>query len=394
MLGILIGYLLGSVSPAYFLGKLLKGIDIRKVRDKNAGTTNVWKVLGFWPAVVTGVYDFSKGLLSMLIAWKLGFSEVWIYSSGLSATVGHVFPFYLDFRGGQGSATSLGILLFLLYGLLKDEFLPLQGLALLLVVILTILAITRQKLFLPLIAMPALSVMLYKNREISLPIIFVSIIIAQYFFLCIYLAWQEKIFVLKKKTLEKILPWRSILRPLAVIFPLAYFFLEKNIILYVIGGLGVVPILFDSIRLLNQKINIFFFTKNKKILKKGEEGRFSSISLFFISIFLVLLIFPKSIAIVALCFIIFGDLFAKFFGLEYGQIKIFGSKTLEGSLAFLLACLLSGYLLWPYVGLSAAAIISGIMIATIVEALPLDINDNFSVALFSSSIMYIVERFF
>jgi len=392
MLGIIIGYLLGSISPAYFLGRILKGIDIRKHGDGNAGTTNVYHVLGFWPAFITALYDLSKGLLSMFIAYKLGYNQLFVYLSGLAATIGHIFPFYLNFRGGQGSATSLGILCFFLYVLLKDNFLPIGGLVILLLAVLIIFLITRQKLFLALIVMPALGGLLYKNREFDLRLLFTYILLAQFFFVSIYLCKRDKVFSLKKETLKKILPWRSLLRPLAVIFPIAYFYLDKKNLLLILGILGAIPIIFDLIRLYKKEINQYFFTKEKRILKIAEEHRFSSISLFFISVFLTVLIFDKEIAIIAMVFVIFGDLFAKFFGSEYGRVKIFGEKTLEGSLAFLLACLLSGYILSFYLSLSAFSIVGGIIGATIIEALPLGINDNFSVAIFSSGIMYILEK--
>ena len=53
------GYLLGSVSPSYILGKIIKGIDIREHGTKNAGTVNAYRLLGLWPAVLTAVYDLS-----------------------------------------------------------------------------------------------------------------------------------------------------------------------------------------------------------------------------------------------------------------------------------------------------------------------------------------------
>jgi len=65
LLALLIGYLLGSISPAFILGKVLKGIDIRQHGTKNAGTTNVKKVLGLGPAIFTAIYDLSKGLLAI-----------------------------------------------------------------------------------------------------------------------------------------------------------------------------------------------------------------------------------------------------------------------------------------------------------------------------------------
>jgi len=65
---IFFGYLKGSISPAYILGKLLRGIDIRQHGDGNAGRMNVYYVLGLKPTVITAIFDLSKGLISMYIA--------------------------------------------------------------------------------------------------------------------------------------------------------------------------------------------------------------------------------------------------------------------------------------------------------------------------------------
>jgi len=75
-LALFLGYIFGSVNPAFILGKILKKIDIRKYGTKNAGTTNAKKVLGLGPAVITAVFDLSKGILSIEIAKLLGVSLV------------------------------------------------------------------------------------------------------------------------------------------------------------------------------------------------------------------------------------------------------------------------------------------------------------------------------
>lgn len=59
-------YFLGSISPSYILGKVLKGVDIREKGTGNAGTVNTFHIVGPWPAVFTALFDLSKGLLPML----------------------------------------------------------------------------------------------------------------------------------------------------------------------------------------------------------------------------------------------------------------------------------------------------------------------------------------
>lgn len=124
IISISIAYLLGSFLPAYWLGRFLPGIDIREHGTHNAGATNVFLVLGLYPAMLTALYDGLKGVIAMGIAQIFGASLFFIYLSGISAIVGHIFPFYLGFRGGRGAATSVGLLLLYLKILIQSNWLP------------------------------------------------------------------------------------------------------------------------------------------------------------------------------------------------------------------------------------------------------------------------------
>ena len=110
IIAICIGYLIGSINPAYFFGRLKK-FDIREEGDGIAGTVTSYHVLGIKYAIPTGTFDFFKGILVIFIALLLGADFVIAQISGLAAIVGHVFPFYIKFRGGQGMACASGILL-------------------------------------------------------------------------------------------------------------------------------------------------------------------------------------------------------------------------------------------------------------------------------------------
>lgn len=383
---ILIGYLLGSVSPAYFLGRLLKKKDIRQIGDGNAGTTNVYKTLGLTPAIVCATYDLGKGLLAIYIATLFGAPLLAIYLAGYAAVIGHVFPFYLGFRGGQGSATAVGILIYLLIVLLERKMIPLDSLAVLAAVVLVILAITKQKGFLAFIVLPSLAFLIFKNYQFDLTSAFAGLLLAQLFAVNLYGAIRFKIFALKEKTKENMLVWRSIARPVASVIPIAYFYVDKDLVLGVVGSIAGLFLILDLVRLLSGRVNLFFFRKAQFVFKKREEKRFSSITLFLLSTFVTILLFPKSIAIIAILFLVFGDVFAKFFGLEYGRIKIF-DKSFEGSLAHLSICLLVGYLAYPYLGLPALTIVVGALAATLAELIPMGINDNFIVPIASAVAM-------
>ena len=116
LLGLLstgIGYLLGSTPSAYIMGRLRRGVDIREVGGGNMGAANVFREIGIWEGIVVWLADMAKGAGAIAIARALDVSELWLLGSGFSALVGHNFPVFLGFRGGRGSATTMGILLVL-----------------------------------------------------------------------------------------------------------------------------------------------------------------------------------------------------------------------------------------------------------------------------------------
>lgn len=108
---LLVGYLLGCISPSYFLSKS-RGIDLRNVGQENLGTTNAFMILGKASGIVVMVIDFMKGFLAVKIAQLLfpGFAIAGV-TAGAAAILGHIFPFYLKFRGGKGLATLGGLIL-------------------------------------------------------------------------------------------------------------------------------------------------------------------------------------------------------------------------------------------------------------------------------------------
>ena len=111
ILAVLTAYLLGSIPFAYIFGRLIKGIDIRRVGTHNAGAMNTREQLGVVPGIAVLVLDMAKGALAVLIAGWLGVSTIFVYLCGLAAVIGHVWPVFLGFKGGRGTATTLGVLL-------------------------------------------------------------------------------------------------------------------------------------------------------------------------------------------------------------------------------------------------------------------------------------------
>jgi len=118
ILPIIIGYLIGSIPFGVIAGKLRK-IDIRKVGSGNIGATNIYRTLGTAPAVIVFILDILKGALAVYIAQAMiPDSPAIIVVSGIAAIIGHMYPVYIGFKGGKGSATGLGVLL----GITPDLF--------------------------------------------------------------------------------------------------------------------------------------------------------------------------------------------------------------------------------------------------------------------------------
>lgn len=111
-LGALIfAYLLGSVSTAIIVCQLLGLPDPRSEGSHNPGTTNVLRIGGKGPALLTLVGDILKGVIAVLIAKHgLHLTGEWLAGIGFAAFLGHLLPVFFRFEGGKGVATALGVL--------------------------------------------------------------------------------------------------------------------------------------------------------------------------------------------------------------------------------------------------------------------------------------------
>ncbi|MEK7395169.1 MAG: glycerol-3-phosphate 1-O-acyltransferase PlsY [Fibrobacterota bacterium] len=110
-------YLLGSIPTAVWVSRLFAGIDIREHGSHNAGLTNVYRVLGWKPAVPVAIVDLLKGLGAVLLglawsksAWNMDHGhQTFALGCGVAAVVGHSFTVFAGFRGGKGVLTMMGV---------------------------------------------------------------------------------------------------------------------------------------------------------------------------------------------------------------------------------------------------------------------------------------------
>ena len=107
----LAGWLAGSIPSGYWVVRVARGIDVRRVGSRSIGATNVWRVLGWRYGVPVIVLDVAKGLVPALVARWLVDDLAGVLAGG-AAMAGHWRPVFLRFeRGGKIVATTAGVLL-------------------------------------------------------------------------------------------------------------------------------------------------------------------------------------------------------------------------------------------------------------------------------------------
>lgn len=120
--GLIGSYLLGSINGAVILSKAIANKDVRDYGSGNAGMTNMMRVMGFLPGVLTFLIDVLKGVLACSLAKFVLFPYIFeqlpydvfrpeyaAYYCGLLCLVGHMYPVFFGFKGGKGVATTLGV---------------------------------------------------------------------------------------------------------------------------------------------------------------------------------------------------------------------------------------------------------------------------------------------
>ncbi len=105
----LLAYLLGSVSSAVVIARIMGLQDPRETGSKNPGATNILRYGGKTAAILTLAGDILKGVIAVLMAQALTADAMIITLTGFAAFLGHLFPVFFGFRGGKGVATALGV---------------------------------------------------------------------------------------------------------------------------------------------------------------------------------------------------------------------------------------------------------------------------------------------
>ena len=112
---LLFGYFFGCFQTSYFISRLIIKKDIREMGSGNAGASNVTSELGWKYGIITGVLDVLKAFIPtylVIFIFQNSNQEIHMMAlAGTGAVLGHIYPFFLDFRGGKGVACYIGMLL-------------------------------------------------------------------------------------------------------------------------------------------------------------------------------------------------------------------------------------------------------------------------------------------
>ncbi|MCD6092180.1 MAG: glycerol-3-phosphate acyltransferase, partial [Bacteroidales bacterium] len=113
--GIVLAYLLGAIPTSVWVGKIFYKTDIRQHGSGNAGGTNTVRILGWKAGIPVIIFDVFKGWFAVFYLPRI-FPETTLLpinyvllAFGLAAVIGHVFPVYVDFKGGKGVGTLAGV---------------------------------------------------------------------------------------------------------------------------------------------------------------------------------------------------------------------------------------------------------------------------------------------
>ncbi|MEJ2619771.1 MAG: glycerol-3-phosphate 1-O-acyltransferase PlsY [Candidatus Thiodiazotropha sp.] len=106
---VVLAYLLGSISSAIIVCRLMGLPDPRSQGSNNPGATNVLRIGGKKAAAITLFGDMVKGVIPMLVAHLFEAPPLFLALTGIAAFLGHLYPLFFNFKGGKGVATALGV---------------------------------------------------------------------------------------------------------------------------------------------------------------------------------------------------------------------------------------------------------------------------------------------
>jgi len=180
---------------------------------------------------------------------------------------------------------------------------------------------------------------------------------------------------------------RKLIHLSALSIPISYYFvpeyISKPALFSVTGGFVVV----EALRLSFPSLKILFMNVARSLIREHELTTLTGSTYLLISSSTCVLLVRKEIAIAAISYLILGDSVAAIVGKRFGKVRVFG-KTLEGFFACFIMCLAIGLLI-PGIDLHVAVV--GALTASLVELLPIRVDDNLRIPLIAAGVMRFLE---
>ncbi len=104
-------YLMGSIPFGYIFTRIFRKVDIRRYGSGNIGATNVLRLMGWRAALPVFLLDAGKGAAAVPLARACSGETIIVLAAALAVLLGHCFPLFLNFKGGKGAATGVGLLI-------------------------------------------------------------------------------------------------------------------------------------------------------------------------------------------------------------------------------------------------------------------------------------------
>ncbi|MGQ9631269.1 MAG: diacylglycerol/polyprenol kinase family protein [bacterium] len=177
--------------------------------------------------------------------------------------------------------------------------------------------------------------------------------------------------------------WRKTLRFFGLVIPAMYIVLPQKFILWLLASISFVFLVLEDLRFPNPQLNQLLLKKASFLYREDERGRVSGMTLFMISWTFAVALFAKEVAIIATSFALVGDGSAEIVGIRYGKRRTIRHKTLEGSLACFISCVLLGAVLSIPLRIPFAVILGGAFFTTVGELLPFKVDDNLTLPIFT-----------
>ncbi|MFQ6091769.1 MAG: diacylglycerol/polyprenol kinase family protein [bacterium] len=177
---------------------------------------------------------------------------------------------------------------------------------------------------------------------------------------------------------------RKLVHLSSLAIPIGIYFLPERTCIKILFPLTVIFLSVEILRMVHRPTSKIFYTLFGPILRRKERFTLTGSTTLLMASLVSVLVFQKYIAVAALCFLILGDTMAALVGKSYGRIRLFRKRTMEGSLACLFTCLIV-VLVVPPLGFAVGLV--GAVVATIIELLPIPLDDNFLIPILSGAAM-------